>query len=173
MDAAKRRDQIIQIISDQKKPISATAIANQLHVSRQIIVGDVALLRAKGYQIVATPRGYVLEHEVIDECTKTIAVQHTQAALQEELYTIIEHGGSVMDVIVDHPVYGQLCGNLHLYSKYDVDQFINKCQKEQASPLSQLTQGVHLHTIHVRDEASYQRILTALNEKGYLYQKDY
>ena len=119
-----RKQFIIDEIKKSEKPLSASALAKKLHVSRQIIVGDVALIRAAGTQIIATPRGYVLE-EKKEGVEKKLAVSHTREQIQDELYTIIDQGASVIDVIVEHPIYGQLVGQLHLSSRYDVDQFLN------------------------------------------------
>ena len=165
-----RKDKIIKLIQKNDTPISASKLASQLGVSRQIIVGDVALLRASGYNIIATPRGYILDQQQ-NHGTYTIAVKHTQEALEDELYTIVDLGGSIIDVIVDHPIYGQLTGKLHISSRYDVDQFLKKVHHGQAKPLSQLTDGLHLHTIQCQSQEIYQRIINALDEKGYLFKK--
>lgn len=171
MDAKMRRDTIMRFLEHSQQPISATALAKECQVSRQLIVGDVALLRASGVQIVATPRGYLLEQES-NELEKVIAVIHKKEHLQDELETIVGQGGSILDVIVEHPLYGELRGNLHIHSLYDVEQFIKRSEHSKAQPLSSLTEGIHLHTIRVHDEQCYQRILTKLKEKNYLYQKD-
>lgn len=165
-----RRSKIIQSIQNSEKPISASALAKKFGVSRQIIVGDVALIRASGQNIIATPRGYVIDENHQDN-TYTIAVKHNSEQLGDELYTIVDLGGSVIDVIVEHPIYGQLTGKLHLSSRYDVDQFIKKVNNNDAKPLSQLTDGLHLHTIHCQNKDVYQRIINALEEKNYLFNK--
>lgn len=166
-----RKEKIIEEIKKSDKPISASTLAKKLGVSRQIIVGDVALIRASGTNIIATPRGYILDSKQQNQ-TYTIAVNHSQEQMTDELYTIVDLGGCAIDVIVDHPVYGQLTGKLHLSSRYDVDQFIKKVNNNQAKPLSQLTDGLHLHTIQCPNEDTYQRIVSALDEKGYLFKKE-
>lgn len=166
-----RKEKIIEEIKKSDKPISASTLAKKLGVSRQIIVGDVALIRASGTNIIATPRGYILDSKQQNQ-TYTIAVNHSQEQMADELYTIVDLGGCAIDVIVDHPVYGQLTGKLHLSSRYDVDQFIKKVNNNQAKPLSQLTNGLHLHTIQCPNEDTYQRIVSALDEKGYLFKKE-
>lgn len=165
-----RKEKIIEEIKNSDKPISASKLASTCGVSRQIIVGDVALLRASGYNIIATPRGYILDDQN-NECIYTIAVKHNQQSLGDELYTIVDLGGSIIDVIVDHPIYGQLAGKLHISSRYDVDQFLKKVENGKAKPLSQLTDGLHLHTIQCQNEDIYQRIIKVLDEKGYLFTK--
>lgn len=171
MNSKQRRAAILQLIQQEEKPISANVLAKQFHVSRQIIVGDVALLRAQGNHIIATPRGYCFMEEKPTEHVKTIAVCHHPEDLPDEIYTIVDLGGALVDVIVEHPLYGELRGLLHIYSRYDADQFFIKLRKEKARPLAELTNGIHLHTIQTHDEESYQRILQALREKGFLYEK--
>lgn len=165
-----RKEKIINAIQKSDKPISASKLASQFGVSRQIIVGDVALLRASGYNVIATPRGYILDNQQTD-FIYTIAVKHDKEALADELYTIVDLGGSILDVIVDHPIYGQLTGKLHIFSRYDVDQFLKNIDQGQAKPLSQLTDGLHLHTIQCQNNDVYHRIVKALDEKGYLFTK--
>ncbi len=165
-----RRNKIVEMIKKSDKPISASKLAKVFGISRQIIVGDVALLRAAGTHIIATPRGYVL-HQNNDECTYVLAVKHEKKDLSDELYTIVDLGGYIVDVIVEHPLYGQLTGELHLSSRYDVDQFLKKVNDNQAKPLSQLTDGLHLHTVRCANLDTYQRIVEALKTKGYLFEK--
>lgn len=161
-----RKTRIIEIINNSKKPVSASKIAKELGVSRQIIVGDVALLRASGQEIIATPRGYILDTD--SNNTYTIAVKHNNDQLEDELNTIVDLGGKIEDVIVEHPLYGEIKGNLHIYSRYDVSKFMSKLEKNDASPLSRLTNGVHLHTVTVPDHETLERIKEALDEKHIL-----
>lgn len=98
---------------------------------------------------------------------KKIAVVHGRAQLQEELYTIVDYGCTAVDVIVEHPIYGELVGQLHLSSRYDVDRFLESIRASE--PLSQLTHGVHLHTIRYPDENAFAQMKEALREKGILY----
>ena len=163
-----RKAAIIEAIRTSETPVSASALARKLHVSRQIIVGDIALIRASGTQIIATPRGYVWERSNAGSERK-IAVLHAPQQMREELYTIVAQGAEVVDVIVEHPTYGQLVGQLQLSSRYDVDQFIDRMQGNE--PLSQLTHGVHLHTIRCRDAAVFERVENALRKKGLLYEE--
>ena len=159
---------IIEAIRTSETPVSASALARKLHVSRQIIVGDIALIRASGTQIIATPRGYVWERSNAGSERK-IAVLHAPQQMREELYTIVDQGAEVVDVIVEHPTYGPLVGHRPLSSRYDVDQFIDRMQGNE--PLSQLTHGVHLHTIRCRDAAVFERVENALRKKGLLYEE--
>ena len=161
-----RKTRIMEIISNSDKPVSASKIAKELGVSRQIIVGDVALLRASGEDITATPRGYILDTNRSNHYTN--AVKHNNDQLEEELNTIVDLGGKVEDVIVEHPLYGEIKGNLHIYSRYDVSKFMSAVKDRDVTPLSLLTDGVHLHTITAPDEETLERIKEALDEKHIL-----
>ena len=161
-----RRERIIEEIKGSSAPLSASALAKKLHGSRQIIVGDIALIRASGTQIIATPRGYVWEQKESGYCAK-VAVLHSEEQMRLELYTIIDQGAEVIDVIVEHPIYGELCAPLHLASRYDADQFLLRMQ--DSAPLSLLTHGVHLHTIRCKQEDGIRRVKQALQESGLLY----
>ena len=167
MDAQKRRQDIARRLEQANGPVSASALAKEFAVSRQIIVGDVALLRASGMDISATPRGYVLP-EKPEGLHRTLACRHCGADMERELNAIVDQGCTVVDVIVDHPIYGQLTGPLHLSNRYEVGQFVIRCREESAAPLSLLTEGIHLHTITCPDEAAFDRVRQALRELGVL-----
>ncbi len=168
MRSEQRRQALLDILRQTTQPISAAALAAKFDVSRQVIVGDVALLRSAGEQISATPRGYVMGQEQRAGFVRQIAVKHSPAQLEAELNTIVDHGCTVEDVIVEHPVYGQLIGSLQISNRYDVSQFINRCSTFAAHPLSKLTEGIHLHTLLCPDEAAYLRVKEALGELGML-----
>lgn len=175
MNASERRTYIAKLLRDADGPISASAIAAQFHVSRQIIVGDIALLRASGLQVTATPRGYLLDPPdgaPAALCTRTLVCCHDDARLLEELYTIVDLGGAVMDVTVEHSIYGELCAPLHIFSRFDADVFWEKVSCSHARPLCDLTGGVHLHQIRAQNTAALDRIEQALRQKGLLYQKE-
>ena len=163
MHAEERRQAILNTLNKAGHPVSASALAQQFSVSRQIVVGDVALLRAAGANISATPRGYVVLQES-GGLIRRVACQHDDAGMEEELNAMVDHGCTVLDVIVDHPVYGQLTGPLQLSTRYDVTQFIAPCARAEARPLSELTGGIHLHTLSCPDEAAFQRTEAALRE---------
>ena len=169
MNAAQRRGRILEELKVAEGPLSATALAQELSVSRQIIVGDVALLRAGGLDITATPRGYVLPSPPAGVVC-TFACRHRADQMEAELNAIVDQGCTVLDVIVEHPIYGQLTGPLRLSSRYDVAQFVDRCRQEAAAPLSQLTEGVHLHTVLCPDDGAGRRVREALERLGFLYQ---
>lgn len=167
MEAASRRQAILDQLRTADRPVSASALAAGLNVSRQIIVGDIALLRAGGAEISATPRGYVLPRAT-DGITRTIACRHTLAQTGQELDILVDNGCTVLDVIVEHPVYGQLTGQLQISSRYDVEQFLARIRGSDAAPLSMLTGGLHLHTLCCPNEDAYTRACAALKAAGLL-----
>ena len=102
---------------------------------------------------------------------RQVAVQHTAGQMGDELNAMVDQGCTVLDVIVEHPVYGQLTGPLQLSNRYQVGQFIARCQKEDAAPLSLLTEGIHLHTISCPDQAAYERAQASLRTMGLLLEE--
>lgn len=167
-----RRRQILQILEQTDVPISASALAQQFEVSRQIIVGDVALIRAQGIEIIATPRGYVLQRQRSGTIIKQIVVNHSAEDTRKELETIVDMGCRVIDVIVEHPVYGQLSGMLQISSRMDVDQFLRRVEENNAHSLSELTDGIHTHRIECPGQEVYELVLAALRERGMLVENN-
>mgnify|MGYP000032008152 FL=1 len=173
MNAATRRQQILELLRQTSQPLSATAIASRFSVSRQIIVGDIALLRAAGEAITATPRGYLLERPGGQPYVETrIVCEHGDDRLAEELYTVVDLGGALIDVTVEHSIYGQICAPLHVCSRFDADAFLQKLRAENARPLCDLTGGIHLHLLRCPDLTVQARVLQALSEKGFLLPRE-
>ena len=163
MRAEERRQAICDILRQSSQPVSATALAARFSVSRQIIVGDIALLRAAGAAVSATPRGYVIQQSPAG-IVRQVACRHDAVGMEAELNVMVDQGCTVLDVIVEHPVYGQLTGPLQLSSRYDVAQFIARCTQADARPLSDLTEGIHLHTLSCPSEDAFLRVQAALRE---------
>ena len=162
MNAAQRREVILKRLSEADAPVSASVLAAQLGVSRQIVVGDVALLRAGGAAIEATPRGYQF-HPAPGGYTGILACVHrTTDEMRTELYAVVDQGGTVVDVAVENPLYGELRGN----------NFIEQAAHTPEGLLSRMTGGVHLHTLRCPDEASFHRMEAALEKAGILYKKE-
>ena len=166
MNAQTRRETILSRLEAAAGPVSATALAGALSVSRQVIVGDIALLRAGGSPIEATPRGYVLVRPAGVE--GKVVCCHSGADMEKELNTLVDLGCVVEDVCVEHPIYGQLTAPLRMTSRYEVSQFVRRCAESAAAPLSLLTDGVHLHTVGCQDPACEERVKNALRERGIL-----
>ena len=169
MQAEERRRAILDSLRNTDTPVSAAALARRFSVSRQIIVGDIALLRAAGADISATPRGYVILPAATG-LIRRVAVQHGPDGMEAELNAMVDQGCTVLDVTVEHPVYGQLTGPLQLSNRHEVAEFLRRCSQSDARPLSDLTEGIHLHTLSCPDEGAFQRVRAALAELGVLLQ---
>lgn len=149
-------------------PVSASVLAARLGVSRQVIVGDIALLRTAGLRIDATPRGYVLHREKEEGIRRPVVCCHSAADTERELCAVVDVGCTVCDVTVEHPVYGRLTGELNIASRYDAAAFLKKVADADALPLSALTEGVHIHTLLCPSEEAYGRAVQALAALGFL-----
>jgi transcriptional regulator of NAD metabolism len=169
MNTQTRRQNILNKLISAEKPISASTLASELQVTRQVIVGDVALLRASGYDIIATPRGYVLEnHQESHPYVGIVACKHDQEQLPLELYTIVDYGGTAIDVTIEHSIYGQLSGSLNISSRYEADLFVENVSGDCNKPLCSLSGGIHLHKIGCKNEEIFNIIKEKLKEAGVL-----
>jgi len=170
MNAQRRREEIWEIIRKESRAVTASALASRFDVSRQIIVGDVALLRASGCDIISTRDGYICPQIAnVGRYIGKLACRHNQPETQAELYTIVDLGGQVLDVVVEHDLYGELTGLLGICCRRDVDLFVERATASSSMLLSQLTGGVHLHTVSCPDRATFEGIKSALGKQGLLY----
>lgn len=168
MDGEQRRAAIIELLKGEQKPISGTYLAQTYKVSRQVIVQDIALLRAVGYDLLATARGYILNEEMEKMVKRILLVKHTEAQTEEELNIIIDNGGRLRNVIIMHPIYGELAGDLMLKTRKEIKAFVKKLQETQANQLLKLTDGTHMHTIEASCIEELDSIEEELKEKGFL-----
>lgn len=168
MTSAERRTQIQSVLSTSQVPISASELARRFKVSRQTIVGDVSLLRAGGEAIVATVRGYEYQHRAVHEAV--LVCRHFPSDSADEMRRIIAAGGVIEDVVVDHPLYGQLRANLQVRDLADVNLFAAKMKQQNAHLLSELTDGVHTHTVAYDTPEQLAAIQATLRDAGYLYE---
>ncbi|MDD3223867.1 MAG: transcription repressor NadR [Clostridium sp.] len=168
MNSEDRRGSIGKFLENAKSPIKGEEFSKNLGVTRQVIVKDIAILRASGINIIATPKGYILSDKTQNGIKSVIAVNHSAEEIQDELETIVKFGGIIEDVIIEHKLYGEIRGILMIKTMYDVQNFMEKLKKYKNEPLSILTGGVHLHTIIADDQVSLNNILAALKEKQYL-----
>lgn len=166
--ADERREKILSILSDRSAPLTGADLSKITGVSRQVIVQDIAILRAKGLNIIATPQGYLLMRDGSYRMSKVIACCHDKKGMRKELEIIVDNGGKVIDVIVEHSLYGEIKAMLMLESRLDIENFMKHYENSDTKPLSMLTGGVHLHTIEVPDEISYNHIISDLEKYGYL-----
>lgn len=169
MEAEERRAAISKMLSEAKEAVVARTLASKFAVSRQVIVGDIALLRASGEDIISTPKGYLKQNAINIGVSRSIVCQHRPEDTIDELYTVVDLGGEVVDVTVEHPVYGLIKGNLMISSRLEADEFNAEIEKNPSALLSTLTNGLHTHTIKAPSEERLDQIVSALKEKGYIY----
>ena len=156
MNGQLRREKIIDILSRSDTPVSGVALANQLNVSRQVIVQDIALIRAASYDVYSTNRGYVIRGN--KEYTRIVKVKHTNADVEKELNAIVDMGGWVKDVFVYHKVYGVVKAELNIHSRRDIKAYMEEIN----------TSGYHYHTIAAQDESTLDIIQEELERLGFL-----
>lgn len=169
LPSAERRTALSRLLEADGQPIPGDALALRLGVSRQAIVHDVAILRAEGAPIVATVRGYLVAPAAGQAAHRVVvAVRHRPEEAETELTALVDQGVRVVDVVVEHPVYGELRGELHLASRSDVEAWAEATRRAGAHLLSELTEGVHLHTLEADDPARLERARVALARLGFL-----
>lgn len=169
MNTEERRKEVMNLLKVSEDPIKGTSLAEKFKVSRQVIVQDIAILRAEGFDVLATPTGYMTPKIDKEKILRTIVTKHFNIEeVQDELMTMIDNGATVVDVVVDHPIYGDVQGTLNLSYKYQVDKFLDKIRSGKIEFLSSLTEGVHVHTLEVQNEESFITIKDKLKQKGYL-----
>lgn len=165
-----RRQELLILLKQSKDPITGTKLSKKAGVSRQVIVGDITLLKARNEPILATSQGYVyLEKENSTHAfERNIACIHSPADAQDELYTLVDAGVLVKNVTVEHPVYGDLTASIQVANRHEVDLFLKKVLETGASYLSELTGGIHLHLIAASSEEVLDRAVVEMSKKNFL-----
>ena len=166
MSGEERRGKIIQALKNSDKAVSATTLAKEFDVSRQVIVQDVALLRANGKNIFWTNRGYLIQED--EETTRVFKVQHEDDEVEKELTTIVDLGGTVEDVFVYHKVYGVLRAEMNIKSRMDIRNYMEEIRSGKSSLLKNVTSGYHYHTVRAERVEILDMIQEELQKKGLL-----
>ena len=161
-----RREKLLDILKNSSGPVSGSSLSRLLGVSRQVIVQDIALMRAAGYDIISTNRGYILNSP--KSVKRIFKVQHTDEQMEDELYSIVDLGGCVETVIVNHKVYGRMEAKLHITSRRLAWEFLEDIRSGKSSPLKNITSNYHYHEVHADSEETLDMIENMLREKGYL-----
>lgn len=166
MTGSDRRQEILKNIKESDRPVSGSKLAKDYDVSRQVIVQDIALLRASGYDIISTNRGYVLEGQTCAE--RVFKVRHTDEQLETELCTIVDLGGQVKNVMVNHKVYGHIEAELGITSRRKVKEFLEDIESGKSTPLKNITSDYHYHTVTADSEETIGMIEEELRKLGFL-----
>lgn len=168
----QRRQFLLEKIKTSTQPLTGGELAALTSVSRQVIVGDMTLLKAKGEPIIATSQGYLyLADRAIEEASQRIACRHQAEDTERELKLLVESGVTVKDVSIEHPVYGELTAGIHVSNVQEVEAFMKRVRDTGASYLLELTDGTHLHTITAPDNATLEKAVQAMRENGFLLEE--
>ncbi len=166
MQKEERLEYILQLIKESKKPLSGTALGKKTGVSRQVVVQDIALLRMQGYPIISTARGYLIQET--NKAVRLFKVCHDTNQIQEELELIVDLGGTVEDVIVNHKAYGKMTAPMSIKNRRDIAILLDKLKTGKSTPLSQVTSGYHFHHISADSKEILDEIEEALRNKHLL-----
>jgi len=166
MNGEMRRQEILERIKSSPQPLPGAELAKQFHVSRQVIVQDIALLRMAGHDIVSTNRGYILN--VPRTLRRVFKVFHVEDDIMDELHTIVDQGGKIVDVFVNHKIYGKVRAEMWIRSRRDVEEFMKGIHSGKSAPLMNITSGYHYHTVEAEAEDVLGLVESALREKNYL-----
>ena len=166
MKVTERRKAIVNLLSASKTPISGGELSKQFNVSRQIIVQDITVLKGLGYEIFSTHHGYVLQKSPLVE--RVFKLKHTTEQTEDELNSIVDLGGTVVDVFVWHKVYGKISATLNIFSRLHVKQFLEGVRTGKSTELMNITGGYHYHTVRADSEAVLDKIGVLLTEKKYI-----
>ena len=170
MTGEARRARILELLEEASKPLSGSYLARTCGVSRQVIVQDMALLREGGARIGSTNRGYVLEESATKPC-RLFKVHHSDEQIEEELDAIVDLGGTVEDVIVNHRTYGYLSARLDVSSRRDVKRYLDDLRTSKSTPLMHVTSGYHFHHVSAESDEVLDEIQAALEERGFLAER--
>jgi len=165
MNGQARRNKIVELINAAHKPVSGTVLAQELDVSRQVVVQDIALIRAGGVDIVSTNKGYVILSQ--DRCRRIVKSHHTDDDILEELYAIVDCGGSVENIIINHKFYNRIEAPLNIRSRREAKEFMETIRSGKSKSLSSATSGYHYHTISADSKETLDLIEEELKAKGF------
>ncbi len=166
MKAEKRRREIVAALMGASAPLSGAQLSEQTGVSRQVIVQDIAVLKAEGYDILATHKGYIIKSAPTVE--RVFKVHHDSSRTEDELCGIVDLGGIVVDVYVWHKVYGKIGAGLNIFSKKGVQQFMEGIKSGRSTELMHITGGYHYHTVRADSEAVLDSIQQYLTQNNYI-----
>jgi transcriptional regulator of NAD metabolism len=166
MKANERRKTIAAMLMSESTAISGDELSRRLSVSRQTVVQDITALKNAGYDILSTHCGYLIQRSHLLE--RVFKVFHSTNQTEDELCTIVDLGGTVVDVFVWHKVYGKISAPLNIFSRHTVNKFIEGVRSGKSTELMNVTGGYHYHTVRADSEEILSRIEKALSDKKYI-----
>ena len=165
----QRKEKLLELLKQSSVAINGQALAEHFHVTRQIIVQEIALLRADGAPILSTNRGDLYKGaDDIPTFHRLFKIKHGVEDMEAELLAIVDNGGRVQNILIEHPVYGEIQTYLKLTCRRDVQHFLQQVASCAFRPLSELTDGVHYHLIQADSQQDLDYVETALRDLGFL-----
>ena len=158
MNTAERRNEILNLLQNADAPVAARKLASQFGVSRQVIVQDMAVIRAATPGILSTTRGYVIQQD--SSCVREFKVRHESDQTAEEM--------NLINISISHRVYGRVSAEMDIRSRQDVNEFITALNNSNSSALSNATSGYHYHLVEAASEERLDLIEEQLKKAGLL-----
>ena len=163
-----RRQELVQRLRMEGQAVLGSELAEEFGVSRQVLVQDVAILRAAGLDIIATPRGYLLRDTGPTTHADVLHVRHGRDQIVDEMTVLVDLGIRILDVTVSHPIYGPLRGELCITSRQDIREYMERMSSTGAAPLLELTDGHHSHAVDAPCPDLLEKAREELRQRGYL-----
>lgn len=171
MTGEERRSSIRHCLARAQKPVAGTTLARRFGVSRQVIVQDIALLRSAGIEILSTNRGYLIQAEQQNTSVRIFKCCHSDDQTEDELNCIVDQGGIVENVFVNHKIYGRIQAEMNIRSRRDVKEFINGIHSGKSTLLKKITSDYHYHTVSAENDEILDEIQRELSARNYLIYK--
>lgn len=171
MEGTKRREHLVRLLMNSENPISGSQLSKLLGISRQVVVQDIALLRAADVKVISTTKGYVIDKSETASHCRVYRVNHDNSQIEDELCTVVDNGGKLLDVQINHPIYGEITTELIISNRVEVYEFVERVNQKNTTPLKELTNGEHTHKVEATSEEILDRIEQSLRLKGYLVEE--
>ena len=166
MNTAERRGEILKILHNADAPVAARELAGRFGVSRQVIVQDLAVIRASTPGILSTTKGYVIQQD--SSCVREFKVRHESDQTAEEMNLIVDCGGRICNISISHRVYGRVSAEMDIRSRQDVNEFIQAINSSRSTVLSSATSGYHYHLVEAASQERLDLIGEQLEKAGFL-----
>ena len=171
MEAKERRAAILQLLRNRTAPVTGGELAAQMGVSRQVIVQDIALLRTGHVKIIATNRGYLVPPTKPSGVRRIFKCRHTDEQAEDELTCIVDLGGIVENVFVNHKIYGKIQADMNIRCRRDIKEFIAGIKSGKSTLLKNVTSDYHYHTVTAEEERILDDVEAELAKRGYLVEQ--
>lgn len=170
MNAEERRTKIGLYLSSSDSAVTGSELSRLFGVSRQIIVQDITVLKAKGYDVISTHNGYIVQKAPYKE--RVFKLRHDRDETEKALYCIVSHGAIVVEDFVWHKVYGKIRAGLNIHDEQTVKKFMDGVRSGKSTELMDITGGYHYHTVRADNEETLDAIESELKRYGFLVDGD-